>query len=191
MSAALLLMHVTMLGMHACNNRHAHMDRHQSSQAHARPCHTLVAEQPTCPAPCMCSWQTCQHIVHAAHAALISLHAQVLAIATVFQLLSSLSAVAVPKLAGQLVDVAIKADQSPDHRTQQKHELNRERLTSLASGLSVRTQGLKGVWPLCRDAVPDLDCPGSGRHCQRPARLVRLLICSAAGRAHTSSADSG
>ena len=79
------------------------------------------------------AWQRSLCIWHAFHAALIpAASLQVLAIATVFQLLSSLSAVAVPKLAGQLVDVAIKADQSPDRRPQQKHELNRARICSIA-----------------------------------------------------------
>ena len=53
----------------------------------------------------------------------LSVLPQVLVVATVFQLLSSLSAVAVPKLAGQLVDVAIKSDQTPVPEAQQKQQL--------------------------------------------------------------------
>ena len=48
---------------------------------------------------------------------------QVLAFATVMQLLSSLSQVAVPKLAGQLVDASIKVDKGTDIPSA-KHHLN-------------------------------------------------------------------
>ena len=63
-----------------------------------------------------------------------------LLIATVFQLLSSLSAVAVPKLAGQLVDVAIKSDQTPVPEAQQKKQLISVPWLAAAHGCSIQVR---------------------------------------------------
>ena len=63
---------------------------------------------------------------------------QVLIIATVFQLLSSLSSVAVPKLAGSLVDVAIKSDQDQGHTAQQRQQLNSAAAAAAWCGITRR-----------------------------------------------------
>ena len=117
--------------------------------------------------------------------------AQVLLIATVFQLLSSLSAVAVPKLAGQLVDVAIKSDQTPVPDAQITsdrmcvaltllHAANGQR--SICAGaadcdslpaavLAVSCGSAQASWPACEcghqeQTNPNATCPTHSQKCQ-------------------------
>ena len=101
---------------------------------------------------------------------------QVIMLATVALAVGSLCTVAVPKLAGDLIDICIHYGQGTFDAKIANHKLNGTRLP--CSRLpSLLTAAKHMTHPLCRHAVQDSDCAGSWWSGQWHSILVSWLPC--------------